>query len=299
MNHSLYGGKILLNFDEKKHKYTIDKKVIPSVTGILKIMNKPALVPWAAKMVAEKILEIMPRGEVQDCGLFAGPVEWGTFEQLVLEAKNAPRNIKDDAGDVGKQAHKIIENGIQNAIREYLEGTTDRAFCKDACNGPDPRVVNCANAAFRWMEKHNVTWQKTETVVYSRLHNFSGIMDGLALVSSCEDTSCCPFLFKDVLSVIDWKSSNRLYPEYLLQTAAYQFAYEEEFEAGIADRWILRLGKEDGEFEAWHAKPEDFGADFAAFESCLHLTNDFKIVEKRVAAVAKSKPKKETDWLEE
>ena len=58
--------------------------------------------------------------------------------------------------------------------------------------------------------------------------------------------------------MIDWKTSNDLYFEYLIQLSAYWGALteiescEHPDEPLIEDGWIIRLGKDDAEFETWH-----------------------------------------------
>lgn len=136
----------------------------------------------------------------------------------------------------------------------------------------DERAVSCVKAALKWVKAHNVRWIATEKKVYSKIHNCSGTMDGLAMVDSCQDHTCCTTQFKDHLSLIDWKSSNFLYLEYLFQTAAYKGFHMEEFpDVKIDDIWILRLGKEDGEFDPWFLPNELFEEDYEGFKVCLEL----------------------------
>jgi hypothetical protein len=100
-------------------------------------------------------------------------------------------------------------------------------------------------------------------------------MDGKALVDSCDDPSCCSEQFKDSLSIIDWKSSNALHVEYILQVAgAYCHAEVEEFGEDIQNCFILRLGKneeEAGKFEPWRIPAKDFPEAFQGFLTCLNL----------------------------
>jgi hypothetical protein len=112
-------------------------------------------------------------------------------------------------------------------------------------------------------------------------------MDGLALVDSCTDRSCCPHAFLNRLSLIDWKSSNHLKIEYLFQTASYKHAKMEEFPTLlIEDTWILRLGKseeEAGKFEPWHMSPDEHDEDFAGFLACLALIRLVDKVKERMS----------------
>jgi hypothetical protein len=93
----------------------------------------------------------------------------------------------------------------------------------------DERATNCAIAALDWMKAHNVRWLSTERKVYSKKHDCCGTLDGFAWTDSCTDTSCCPAPYKDHLSLIDWKTANWLYVEFLFQTAAYLGFLLEEF----------------------------------------------------------------------
>jgi translation initiation factor 2B subunit (eIF-2B alpha/beta/delta family) len=135
------------------------------------------------------------------------------------------------------------------------------------------------------MVAHNVRWLRTERKIYSRKYQYAGTLDGLATVDSCQDVACCGRIYQDELSLIDWKSSNHLRTEYLYQTAAYQQAEQEEFGCDIKARWILRLGKEDGKFEAWYE--QNFEQDFEAFLGCLNLYRANKAVEKRMSDAKK------------
>jgi len=117
------------------------------------------------------------------------------------------------------------------------------------------------------------------------------------LVDSCDNPACCPVAFKDRFSNVDWKSSNYLYIEYILQGAAYTSAYnEEKFHewanretVGIApefitDRWVIRLGKEDADFDPWHCEEGTFEQDFSAFLNALALKNSIEAIETRMDA---------------
>jgi hypothetical protein len=142
------------------------------------------------------------------------------------------------------------------------------------------------------MSAHHVRWIETESKIYSREHDYAGTMDGLATCDSCDDCSCCPVVFKDRLSLIDWKSSNHLKIEYLFQTASYKHAKMEEHpEMKILDTWILRLGKseeEAGKFEPWHMTPDEYEDDFKGFLACLVLTRLVDSVEERMSSQKKT-----------
>ncbi len=296
--YKFYSESIILWFDPEKHVYykqnKLDMTPVEGVTNIIHILDKSdALIPWACLMVYERAMSTIPYD--QDTLLdFSGPqtkpLTTLEIDRWLSAAKKAPREIKESAGDTGTLAHNCLEDSIKEARRIRL-ADEEAVIVKQIINWPaDERAINCVKAAFSWMNIHNVRWLETERKVYSKQYSFAGTLDGVALVDSCDDKKCkgCKDeKFKNVLSLIDWKSSNGLWVDYLYQTAAYQYAYEEEFDTQIVDRWILRLGKEDGEFDPWRISPVDFEQDFKAFTYCLELSRIHKAVKNRMKVFTK------------
>jgi hypothetical protein len=223
-----YGNTEELRYDTKEHKYfRVDPELgnlteLAGVTSILRIIDRSAaLVPWASKKCAEKILRTVP---LAPDSLMLAPISLVDFTKLVLEAKDAHREILEDAGDVGHAAHKCLEDSITNAI-EHTDGVV-----QELLNLPtDEKALSCARSAFTWMGLHKVKWLCTERKIYSKKYGYAGTADGLAWVNSCNDASCCAEQYEKHLALIDWKSSNDLHTEYCYQTAAYLQALIEEF----------------------------------------------------------------------
>lgn len=276
-------------FDSEKHLYYRESNQqyypVRGVTTILKIIDKSSyLVPWAAKKVVEKLERIMPTVECDDWQTYTCCIPIQEFIRLLDSAKTAPRDILEDAGDVGQDAHRALEDAIQYAIRN-----TDRIVTKLVTQVTEPRAASCCAAALDWMNKHNVRWILTERKIYSRTFDFAGTMDGLATVDSCGNPACCPTDFKDRQSIIDWKSSNQLSETYLLQVAAYRAAYIEETEQEVTDAFILRLGKEDGKFEPWWVEEAELDSDFKGFVACQDLLQDYEEIKTRMATAKKQR----------
>lgn len=265
-----YNGTVTLRYDVKKHLYllvTPEGTLEPQdgVTTICHILDKsPVLLPWACKVMANKFL-INSEKFYQN--------GWYTFsqndlEETIRQAKSAHKEKLEDAGEVGHQAHAWVETHIKSCIASKDDDTAyPIEFPKE-----DDRVTSCCIAAITWMANHHVRWISTEKKVYSRSAKYAGTMDGLALVDSCDNPKCCKRQFKDHLSLIDWKTSNQLYVEYVLQTAAYRKAYEEETGETVDDIWIIRLGKTDAEFEEWHVDDDLAELGWDAFLKALWLS---------------------------
>lgn len=289
-SYKFYGNSIEIFFDDGPHiYYRFDEKGVQerldSVTTVLGVINKPFLVPWAAKMVIETLKGLMFRSD--------GSIKDFTTEELLgwfQEAKNRHKHELNKAGDIGHLAHNALETSIKFAI-ENTKGIVLAAptVVNDQFNPATEENIskaqNCANHAYKWMQDHNVRWLHTERKIYSRTYNYTGTLDGDALIDSCTDRfckGCRGRSFKDRRAITDWKSSNHLADSYAYQTAAYQFAHIEEFpDLYIPDRWIMRLGKEEGDFEAWYLPDEYFEADFEAFLAAMNLYRSLEEIEGR------------------
>jgi hypothetical protein len=285
--YKFYDGEITLRFNVDEHRYYRVEALgnltpLNGVTNTVGIIDKShMLTPWAAKMAIQKLLRIMPTEMVEGI-IRIKPLTFEEFTVIALEAKGAHKEKLDEAGDIGHMAHKCLEDSINFAMQH-----DPQKIVRQLINIPtDELAANAASSGFNWMSKHNVRWQETESKIYSREHEYAGTMDGLALCDSCEDRACCPEVFKDRLSLIDWKSSNHLKIEYLFQTASYKHAKMEEYpDLKILDTWILRLGKSDeeaGKFEPWHMTPDEYEEDFQGFLACLRLTRLVDSVEERM-----------------
>lgn len=233
---SLYNGAVTLAFNEKKHSYTVDGELVPSVTTICNVIAKPALVPWAVKMTAE-----YAERAVQDYFDHYQQIDEIGLKRIMRDAKRAHRDFTDDAANIGKIVHNWAE--------DYAKGK----------NPPLPTNVQAragVDAFLDWLSSHEVQWIANEAKVYSRKHKYAGTLDADAMVGG---ERC----------IVDFKTSNGIWPEMHLQTAAYQAAREEELGIKYAKRWIVRFPKDGSAFEA---KPlTDFKGDFAGFLGALKL----------------------------
>lgn len=288
--HYFYGGQVQLRFNQKQWCWYLvkdDGTFEPQygVTGVVHVMDKSAaLIGWAKKQSMAKLRSLMIEragGGSEDVML---KLFIGDLDQIIKEAKQADEQEKDAAGDTGHAAHDWIENYIKAVLKEDFT-RRDELLAKFP---KDERAANCCIAALGWMSSHKVRWLSTERPVYSREYKCCGTCDGTALISSCEDRLCCKTEFVDRLSVVDWKTSNATYPytEYLYQTGCYQACIEEETGERIEDRWIVLLGKLDGEFNPWHFEGRElFEEDWTGYRNCLRLYQSMEISDKRIGEI--------------
>jgi hypothetical protein len=279
-----YKNTVALRFSKKAWAYF---RVVPNgltpvegVTSTCHILDHSApLMVWAVNRALERVRTKMAEHRRLDGSYELYSAE---LEAILESAKKADKEALEDAGEVGHVAHAWIEQ----YIKSVLAGDTGRQQELLAKLPEDERASNCCIAFVVWSANHNVRWISTEQKVYSLEHNYAGTLDATALVDSCSDPACCDTFFRDQLSICDHKTSNYLHTEYLLQTAAYQHAEEEESGLKYDARWIIRYGKTDAEFDAWYVPGrEGYEQDFAAFLNCLRLNLSIREIEARMDTV--------------
>jgi len=247
---------------KKRHIYKLDGKRMTGVTTILGVIAKPMLIPWASKMAVEYIAENFTER------LLKHPLpSKEEMDKFFEEAKNAHRNTKEKAGELGTDIHSIIEKIIKDAIEKhegYLEGHFDIKTGK-ITNGIEP--VKQINYFFEWAIKHKVKFLATEKQIYSESLFCAGTCDFICEIDGEK-------------FVGDLKTSGGIYPEMLYQVGAYRMMLEEMGEKDFSGAIIVRLGK-DGKFDedkdvaiSYHYEDEK-----KAFLSALNLYrigNNFK-----------------------
>ena len=94
-------------FNEKAHTYKLGGEKILGTTTVLGMVNKPALVPWAAKKVIEYIEE--------NCEAIEKPhaLHYQVSPQDLAWAKSAHTRHRDDAAQTGTDVHAEIEQYVR------------------------------------------------------------------------------------------------------------------------------------------------------------------------------------------
>ena len=152
------------------------------VTTLLSGLPKPALVPWAAKSVAEFAVEHKD--------------EWSGLPKAdaIKLLKGSPYSKRDAAGDRGSAIHAALEAVVKDT--PLPEGLTED---EDAC----------AAAAMGFLGELGGTFLATELIVFNFTVGYAGTLD----LWHCADDG--------TTSIIDWKSSKAVYPDHGVQQAAY------------------------------------------------------------------------------
>lgn len=148
---NLYYGKPMI-FDEEKHAYTWDGKLVPGVTTILRCIDKPALIQWSAGMASDHWLSALKSGRID-------------HDVIHKEAKVAHRKKLKDAGNIGTNVHLYAECYFKGLPAPELK--TDEA----------KRGVE---AFHKWLDSHTIKILSSERMVLSQEHYYAGTYDFLA-----------------------------------------------------------------------------------------------------------------------
>ena len=229
------GGYTLL-FDPEEHEYRLrgpdGERVLPSVNQVLSILAKPRLQDWAIGLTVRRVLERYTPG-------------MGTEELALLleEARKAPNEEAKRAQRTGTDTHS------------WIEGFLSTPHAPPPL--PEEEEVRRAVEAFLfwWRERPRIPALREAIVAHPEL-GFAGRFD---------------LLLGDG-TLLDFKTSRAIYPEYELQVGAYALAIE-AWEGIRARRgMILRLGK-DGSFEAKEVDLKRAGEAFKGLLLVWHYLN--------------------------
>lgn len=215
---------------------------LPNVTTITNVLDKPALVGWAERVGIEAMRNNV-EGFLDAPGVqYLDKEQW--LDECAANAKGATRRTVDTAAEVG--------TGIHAAIEEVLKRTS-------VPNIPVEYQQAMANFA-AWYNQSNIKeLTLSETMVYSKTYRYGGTLDAIGVTHD------------DQLILLDWKTSNGLYPETALQLAAYCQAYCEMYMFYPNDVILtaVRLGKDRPEFET--KTVSSFSESFSGFLACMGI----------------------------
>lgn len=213
--HPLY--RVDLVVEGKAHLYDVaaegESARYPSVTGFLSVINKPALVPWA-KREALSLVEgaLLKRLDGKRCARIVLNKSW--IDNVLIDAKKRPDQLKDQAADLGTRAHAFIDLIIHGREPEAV-----------------PPEIEAPVKAFKdWWKGSGIELVMGDTKVASRIHGYGGSLDALGRRDG-------RFI------ILDWKTSSGVYAEYALQVAAYAQAFTETYGLPCRDAVIVRFGK--------------------------------------------------------
>ena len=157
---------------------------------------------------------------------------------------------RDDAANIGTLIHAFIE--------AHLRGDKHIDLPPDTAPEAIERAKTGYSAFLNWEQRTRVKVLVQEIQLISEKHKFGGTPDGIAQIGDnpnvIEIIDGRPQLKAGakppVLSLLDWKSSNSVYSDHLIQVSAYKNLWEENFPDLLLNGGyhIIRFSKEFGDF---------------------------------------------------
>jgi len=195
-------------------------------------------------------------GRFKDSG---GLLYWAFEQGKAAERGEIERlyDKRDAAAESGTLAHEMVEAHIKGEKFEPPFGTLDS-------------TIEEANAAFdaylNWEQTTRLNIVEQEMPLVSEAHHYGGCPDAIGEVNGR-------------LCLVDWKTSNGIYPDYLIQLAAYKTLWEEN----NPDRplgggfHLCRFAKSHGDF-GHHYFPnlDEAWEQFLLFRRAYDIDKDLK-----------------------
>lgn len=159
-----------------------------------------------------------------------------------------------EASDIGHEAHDMVEAFVLTGNEQM--SSNDK--------------VNQAYRSFReFWNATKIHVFSTETSMVSEKYRIGGTIDA---VGRKENGECI---------LVDWKTSGAIYPDYVLQIAAYMLLWNEKYpEYEIKSGYICRFSKNFPDFEARYFGNLELEAK--AFLGMVELYGQMKSIEARV-----------------
>lgn len=137
------------------------------------------------------------------------------------------RKVKDDAASAGTLAHLMVEADIRGHDQPKQDSQPDEIWQK---------ALNAFGAYQEWRNQTQLKPEQSEVSLICECHQVGGTLDTI--------------MVQGKRSLGDWKTSNAVYPEYLIQLAAYRHLWEinnpdQPITGGFH---LLRFSKAEGDF---------------------------------------------------
>jgi hypothetical protein len=181
--------------------------------------------------------------------------------------------IMKEAGRIGTLAHKMIE--------EFIKGGS--VLLDDYTPNEISQAKTAYYGYYKWQQDNHVKFIETEMKLVSEKYGFGGTFDAVAIVNG-------------KLVICDWKTSNAVHDEFLVQLAAYRQLWNEHIDKKytventpvaksipgvlvsrkkmwkIKGAILLKLDKEEkGVYEEHHYKIKDLNWGWRIFKLILKL----------------------------
>lgn len=192
-------------------------------------------------------------GRFKDSG---GLMQWA-FKQ----GKEGKRHLYEEAekaADIGTLAHAMVE--------AHIKGGDPQALLADIEQEAATKARSSFAAYTKWADQTRLVVVDQEMQLVSEKHRFGGTPDAIGMIGN-------------ELCLLDWKTSNAVYCDYLIQLAAYKQLWEENHPERplVGGCHLLRFAKEHSDF-AHHHFPDlsEAWRQFVLFREAYEIDKQLK-----------------------
>jgi len=193
--------------------YHIDGKRVPGGSTIAGVIGEPGGLMFWAYAQGKEHQRLVDAGEPAPTGLY---------------------DKRDEAADTGTVAHELVEQWI---LHHTPPGSTgDVAEQHSITEDMAASSLLAFQAYMSWEKQSKLEIVETEMPMISKVHRFGGTPDAIGLL----DGQYC---------LLDWKTSNGVYADHLVQLALYGILVRECTDYDLSGGFhLLRFSKEHGDF---------------------------------------------------
>lgn len=208
--------------------YEIDGRKYLSVTNTINILSKPALVPWASKMVAEAMMETDWRMVFDDIMEDKWQV-WGeksdkdpperslkaweraTKEEVRKRFSRIPKDYTNRTALFGSAVHWLAEHYLTFEANKDAQSKFEWFMRELGDESLRPKAMSSLEQFREWLERENVQVLEQEITLLNEYHGYAGTCDLLCHIGG-----------RPEVWILDIKTSEKgPYKEAALQMAAY------------------------------------------------------------------------------
>lgn len=170
------------------------------------------------------------------------------------------RQTRDSAASKGQIVHSMIEQHQAGADPFVVDGTAVE----------EPECLAAFAAFSEWFDSAGISIVVSETSLVSETHRYGGTLDAMLLM-----------LGEGEITIGDWKTSNRVYGDHVIQLAAYAHLWTEVHpEQPVQGGHLLRFDKGGAGYEHHPLSLADLSLGFEVFERLLAVYHADKALER-------------------
>lgn len=211
-----------LQFDNKKHAYTLDgKKLLSGVTTVIsETSSKSNLIQWAANMAVDYVdANILDRAFPHVSEGVYNPTE---LDAVLFEARTAHARKRDGAASKGTDTHALVEEYINTCIYE-------RKNLPEFGANQIWEQNEAIQSFIDWATANKVVFIAAEQRLFSEKYGYAGTADFFAMIDG-------------KLTVGDLKTFPKMWSaDAFIQCGAYANAWKELTGEQIAQSVVVKM----------------------------------------------------------